>query len=317
MLTIRSGAEWRAWATAERKRIGSVLAEGMAFLAKTNRSQRAQTFAYVGRPAIREAESSRRWRSEFRMFATVSNINDGFAKPRLVVANISRAFGGDKAVADVSLSLAPGTVMGLIGPNGSGKTTLMNLINGLLRADSGTVRLDAGVLDNLSPSRRAALGLSRTFQAARVFNSLSVRQNLYVPLLHDTASARHAAAEWLDELLELTGLMSVADRQAGALSGGQQKLVEFARAMTRRPRLVLMDEPFAGVHHSVVDTLSEAVRSFTRSGCSFLIASHELPILIALADTITAMAAGRAIVSGRPYDVARDERVIETYLGIP
>jgi ABC-type branched-subunit amino acid transport system ATPase component len=238
------------------------------------------------------------------------------ARLRLSVESISKKFGGATAVTDVSITLKRGAILGLIGPNGSGKTTLINLINGLIRADSGIVRLDGIQIDNLPPSRRAGLGVARTFQVPRVFPSLTVRQNICVPLLHNNVLSRKAAGQRLDALLDLTALHDDADRAAGLISGGQQKLLEFARALISVPDLVLMDEPFAGVHPSIIEIMSQGIRSLAaQNGCTFIIASHEVPELLTVADTMMAMMAGRTLALGAPQEVVRDERVLESYLG--
>jgi ABC-type branched-subunit amino acid transport system ATPase component len=162
----------------------------------------------------------------------------------------------------------------------------------------------------------ATHGLSRTFQTARVFRTLSVMQNLFVPLLHQGALERAAANRRAVELLAFVGLERHAERTASDLSGGQQRLLEFARALVTRPRLVLMDEPFAGVHPEIKRLLIRCIReTVTREGASFLIVSHEVPDLVAMSDSMVCLVEGGIAASGRPADVVHNKKVIEGYLG--
>lgn len=240
-------------------------------------------------------------------------------QPALAVSRLSKRFGGLEAVRDVSLEVAPGGVLGVIGPNGSGKTTLTNLLSGAYRPDRGSIRV-TGVETARSPAHRvAALGVARTFQNPHVFKSLTVRQNLFVSVQHRAGGTmlRQLQAE-ADSWLELVGLSGFADRVAHELSGGQQKLVEFARAMVRRPSVVLMDEPFAGVHPEVKALLHQRIVETARSGqAAFLIVSHEIPDLMGLSDHFLCMAAGAVLVHGTPQQVTQDQRVIDAYLGAP
>lgn len=238
------------------------------------------------------------------------------AAPLLSIEAVGKRFGGVIAVDSVTIEVQRGTIVGLIGPNGSGKTTLLNIVNGKELPDYGQIRLDGVVTRGRPPSELVARGLSRTFQSPRVFATLSVRQNLFVPLLHHGALARAAAAQRIAELLALVGLEAYADCPGGELSGGQQKLLEFARALVSTPRMILMDEPFGGVHPQVKQTLIRAVRdTVDRAGASFLIVSHEVPDLVALSDFMLCMVGGRVAASGAPSEVVRDEAVLEGYLG--
>ena len=238
------------------------------------------------------------------------------AAPLLSIEAVGKRFGGVIAVDHVTIEVQRGAIVGLIGPNGSGKTTLLNIVNGKEVPDYGRVRLDGIATRGRPPSELVARGLSRTFQSPRVFATLSVRQNLFVPLLHHGALARAAAARRISELLDLVGLEGCADWLGGELYGGQQKLLEFARALVSAPRMILMDEPFAGVHPQVKQILIHAVRdTVTRTGASFLIISHEVPDLVALSDFMLCMVEGRVAASGHPSEVIRDEAVLEGYLG--
>jgi ABC-type branched-subunit amino acid transport system ATPase component len=236
--------------------------------------------------------------------------------PLLTIHSVGKQFGGVVALSDVSFEVERTTVAGLIGPNGSGKTTLLNVINGVYSADRGVVELGGAAIGGKPPSDLAALGLSRTFQNARVFSTLTVLQNLFVPLLHRGQAERAATAARATDLLEFVGLEQFAEHTASELSGGQKRLVEFARALVTRPCLVLMDEPFAGVHPAIKTVLIRCIReTVRREGASFLIVSHEVPDLVGMADQMVCLVEGKVAASGTPSDVVRNETVIEGYLG--
>jgi len=243
------------------------------------------------------------------------------AQPALAVREVGKKFGGVEAVRDVSLTVAPGQVLGVIGPNGSGKTTLINLLTGVYRADRGSIRVAGTETSRLPAYRVAGLGVARTFQNPHVFATLTVRQNLLMALRHSVRRGRAPAAgagesDDIGRWLELTGLADKADHVASELSGGQRKLVEFARAMVRRPSLVLMDEPFAGVHPAVKRVLHDRIRQLAASGeAAFLIVSHEIPDLIDLSDQFLCMAGGAVLKAGDPAEVCQDEAVVDAYLG--
>jgi ABC-type branched-subunit amino acid transport system ATPase component len=240
-------------------------------------------------------------------------------QPALAAEQLAKRFGGLVAVRDVSFELAPGSVLGVIGPNGSGKTTLINLLTGAYRPTAGSIRVGGTPATRLSAHRIAALGVARTFQNPRVFSTLTVRQNLF--LCEHQGISRAAVARLrqdADQWLELVGLSAHAHHVARELSGGQQKLVEFARAMVRRPAVVLMDEPFAGVHPDVKAVLHDRIRDFSGRGeTAFLIVSHEIPDLMDLSGTFICMSNGSVLAAGDPQAVCSDEAVIDAYLGAP
>jgi branched-chain amino acid transport system ATP-binding protein len=238
------------------------------------------------------------------------------AAPLLAIDAVTKRFGGVVALSHVSFGLDRRTVVGLIGPNGSGKTTLLNVINGVVPADAGTIRLGDQDIGGRRPSRLAAVGLSRTFQTTRVFRTLTAMQNLFVPLLHQEAQERAEATSRASHLLGFVGLERYAQYPASELSGGQQRLLEFARALVTRPRLVLMDEPFAGVHPQIKRVLIDCIRAAVKTeGASFLIVSHEVPDLVSLSDFMVCLVEGRVAASGLPGAVVHDDQVIEGYLG--
>jgi len=232
----------------------------------------------------------------------------------LRVREVTKRFGGVIAVDRASLTLPPASILGLIGPNGSGKTTLLNIINGIHRPDFGDIALGEVTLVGRPPHQLVDLGLSRTFQNTHVFKTLTVYQNMLLPTLHLRRDGQGRSRRAL-ELLEFVGLQAHRDQPASELSGGQQKLLEFARALVTEPRVVLMDEPFAGIHPQVKALLLERIRERARTGTSFLIVSHEIPELMSLSDAMICLAQGRCIASGTAIEVAEDERVIEAYLG--
>jgi ABC-type branched-subunit amino acid transport system ATPase component len=232
----------------------------------------------------------------------------------LRVTGLSKRFGGLQAVADVSFTVEPGTILGLIGPNGSGKTTTLNLLNGAVKPDSGTVRIGDHDLSGRSSREVVAHGVTRTFQNPRVFSTVTALENLLVPTLHQRGGRAQAERKAVD-LLDFVGLAAHRDTPASELSGGQQKLLEFVRALVTDPVVVLMDEPFAGVHPSVKELMRTRVRERNEQGTSFVIVSHEIPDLMRLSDSVICMSEGRIVAHGAPEEVTADQQVIEAYLG--
>ena len=238
------------------------------------------------------------------------------AAPLLAINAVSKRFGGVQALDQVSLEVGAATVCGLIGPNGSGKTTLLNIVNGVVRPDGGTILLEGKDTVGRRASVLASIGVTRTFQNARVFETLTVSQNLMISLLHAGRDAREGAAQRAEELLALVALEAHSGRPASELSGGQQRLLEFTRALITRPRLVLMDEPFAGVHPEIKKLLVRRIRETVEGeGTSFLVVSHEVPDLVAMSSFMLCLVEGKPVAAGRPSEVVREEKVIEGYLG--
>lgn len=249
----------------------------------------------------------------------------------LEVQGLSRRFGGLQAVDDLSFSIPEGQVAALIGPNGAGKSTAFHLISGFVRADSGSVRFAGRSLDRLPAHARARHGMVRTFQIPKVFPRLTVRENLDVAspeqparrlsgAIVPTLARRHSATvrARTDELLETFGLTAKADDFAGELSGGQRKLLEFARSLVPRPRMLLLDEPLAGVLPALGEQLFEHVERLRREeGMTFLFVEHDLATVMRSSDRVIVMANGALVADGTPDAVRADERVIEAYLGAP
>lgn len=233
----------------------------------------------------------------------------------LKVDQLTKRFGGITAVNDVSFELNSGVILGVIGPNGSGKTTLLNLLNGVYQPDEGRILLNEQDVTKLRPNRLTHMGIMRTFQNPHVFDTITVYRNMLVPLLH-TRIAPQEARNRAEELLEFVGLRDKADIPASELSGGQQKLLEYARALMTEPNLVLMDEPFGGMHPEIKSTLISRIRDMRKErNISFIIVSHEISSLLGLCSRIICMSYGVLLADGTPEAVAQNEDVIEAYLG--
>jgi ABC-type branched-subunit amino acid transport system ATPase component len=233
------------------------------------------------------------------------------APPLLEVDRIRKSFGGVTAVQEVSLTLLPGRIYGLIGPNGSGKTTLFNCITGIEAADSGRITFRGARIDGLKPYRIALQGIGRTFQIIRVFPELSALENLLVV----TRGPRHDAEARARQLLAFVKLERLAGEFAGNLSYGQQKLVEFTRMLMTDPALVLLDEPAAGVNRTLLNDLLEAVRRLRDQGKTVLLIEHDMKVVMGLCETVFVLDHGEKIAEGPPGVIQADERVIEAYFG--
>jgi len=232
----------------------------------------------------------------------------------LSVEGVTKRFGGLVAVADVSFDIAPGELVGLIGPNGSGKTTLLNIMSGHLSADQGTIRLDGEPCTGSKPQQLARRGLMRMFQLTRIFPRMNVLDNL---LVGGRALGLHAdeARERANALLQELQIAKVRHLDAGQLSGGQMKLLEFGCCFMRTPRLALLDEPFAAIHPTMKEIMSTFIRARHAEGQTLVLVSHDMPVIVELCPRSICMNAGRVLSDGKTSDVLAAPAVIEAYLG--
>lgn len=238
------------------------------------------------------------------------------AAPLLAVDGLARSFGGLRAVHDLQLAIAPGEIVGLLGPNGSGKTTVLNLISGALAPDRGSVKLEGHELVGMPAFRIARLGVARTFQLVRVFASMSARENVAAGLAFGArprfGRAAHAEAA---QLLERVGLAGQADRPANALTYIDQKRLELARALALAPRLLLLDEWLAGLNAVELAAAIALLRSLRSSTLTILLVEHVMDAIRALCDHCVVMNAGVRIAAGTPDEVLADAAVVTAYLG--
>ncbi|MEU9020186.1 branched-chain amino acid ABC transporter ATP-binding protein/permease [Actinomadura sp. NPDC048394] len=253
----------------------------------------------------------------------------GGSRPMLEIDGIAKQFRGLKALKDVSLTVERGEIRGIVGPNGSGKTTLFNVVSGFYRPSGGRVLVDGQVVSGSRPYRLSRLGLARTFQNLRLFGELSVRDNLLVALDRSRTYAIWRYALWpvgiwrqerrlhrrADDLLRRFGLAEFAAAAPGALPYGIQRRIEIARAMAGAPRLLLLDEPAAGLNGEEVRQLAEIVRSIRDSGVTVVLIEHNMGLVMSLCERVTVLAGGSVIAEGTPAEVVADHAVIEAYLG--
>ena len=247
----------------------------------------------------------------------------------LEVAGLVKTFGNLRAVDGVDLTIDAGTITGLIGPNGAGKTTLFNLIAGAMAPEAGAIRFLGDRIDRLTPDRIFAKGLARTFQVPRPFPQMTVLENLMLVPARQAGERfwnnwvrtgrvrreERLARERALEVLELCDLSDKAGQTAGRLSGGQQKLLELARVLIGEPRLILLDEPAAGVNPALLETLVDRIVRLNRRGVTFLVIEHNLDLVMTVCRPIVVMAQGKLIYRGDAAGVRTDRRVLDAYLG--
>jgi branched-chain amino acid transport system ATP-binding protein len=235
-------------------------------------------------------------------------------RPSLEVREVTVRFGGNVALDYVSLSAAPGLVTGLIGPNGAGKTTLFNVITGLLPPSGGQVLIDGTNVSRVRPSSRARMGMARTFQRLELFSLLSVRENVRVAVdIRRTGGGDPQG--FVDHIIERVGLTDVADARVDSLSTGRARLVELARALATKPKVLLLDEPASGQDENETDTFGQLLRELAREGIAVVLVEHDMQLVMQVCDMIHVLDFGRIIAAGSPHEIQHDEAVLAAYLG--
>lgn len=249
--------------------------------------------------------------------------------PLLSATSLVKNFGGIKAVDDAAIAVAKGSITGLVGPNGAGKTTLFNLLSNFIRPDSGRVVFDGEPIHHLQPHLITRMGMVRTFQVARALSRLSVLDNLLLAaqkqtgelfwntwwrqkeIVREERQNRDKALAILDSI----GLTHMAHEYAGSLSGGQRKLLEMGRALMTDPKLILLDEPAAGVNPTLINQICDRIHQWNREGMTFLIIEHNMDVIMSLCDRVWVMAEGRNLAVGSPTEIQSNPQVLEAYLG--
>jgi branched-chain amino acid transport system ATP-binding protein len=232
----------------------------------------------------------------------------------LQVQNVSRAFGGLRAVQNVSLEVPVGSLTALIGPNGAGKTTLFALMSGFLTPDTGRIVFDGHDITGQTPHLNAKLGMTRTFQIVQPFASQTVRENIAVGA-HLHQSHRGLALRAAEEVAERVGLGAQLDKPASDLTVAGRKRLELARALATQPKLLLLDEVLAGLNPQEIQDMLPVVRGLVDTGVTVLMIEHVMQAVMSLAEHVWVLAQGQLIAQGSPSEVTRDTQVIEAYLG--
>ncbi|OBQ34659.1 MAG: branched-chain amino acid ABC transporter ATP-binding protein [Anabaena sp. CRKS33] len=250
--------------------------------------------------------------------------------PLLAATGLCKNFGGIKAVQEANIEVIKGSITGLIGPNGAGKTTLFNLLSNFIHADKGRVIFDGEPIHQLQSYQIAQQGLVRTFQVARVLSKLSVLENMLLGAQKQTGEnfwqvqlqphvilkEEKQLKERAMFLLESVGLEKKASDYAGGLSGGQRKLLEIGRALMTNPKLILLDEPAAGVNPRLIDEICDRIITWNRQeGMTFLIIEHNMDVIMSLCDRVWVLAEGKNLAVGNPQEIQNNTKVLEAYLG--
>jgi branched-chain amino acid transport system ATP-binding protein len=248
----------------------------------------------------------------------------------LETERLSIAFGGVRAIDDVSIAVESGQVFSIIGPNGSGKTTLFNLVSGIYLPNDGSIRLAGETVTGLAPEQLARRGLSRTFQNLQIFSRMSVLENVMVgrhrhertgilaDLLHAPSVARQnlATREAARVALARVGLADDADRSAASLAYGALKRLEIARALASEPTLLLLDEPAAGCNPVETQEIDRVIRSIVKDGITVVLVEHDMRLVMNISDRVHVLASGRTLAEGTPEQVRSDPAVVQAYLGV-
>ena len=239
------------------------------------------------------------------------------------IKGVSKAFGGVIANKAIDLDVPEGRITGLIGPNGSGKTTLFNSIVGYHPIDEGSIKFESREISDMRVQQIARLGMLRTFQQTRIFSEMNCVNNMLISLPHRTATLADMFREYSSEvlekaesLLEFVGLYTKRKLISGDLSFGQQKLLEFAMALMNEPRVLLLDEPTAGINPTLINGLIDRLkRAREEMGITLFVIEHNMPVIMNLAENIYCLANGQVLAEGPPEAIQNDQRVIDAYLG--
>jgi branched-chain amino acid transport system ATP-binding protein len=232
----------------------------------------------------------------------------------LQVRGANVTFGGVRAVRDVDLDVAAGSITGLIGPNGAGKSTTFDVITGLLDA-TGTIRFDGRDITRLPPHRRARLGIGRTFQRLEVFGSMTVRENILTAAETKHPWSAGKARTLTEEVIERVHLAAHAEHEVGALSTGIARLVELGRALATEPRLVLLDEPASGLDDAESEELADLLLELAGDGTAVLLVEHDIDLIMKVCGRIYVLNFGEILACGTPDEIKNDQRVLDAYLG--
>lgn len=257
------------------------------------------------------------------------NSSQALKFPLLAASGLTKSFGGIKAVDNAEIQVEKGSITGLIGPNGAGKTTLFNLLSNFIHPDRGRVIFDGEPIQQLQPYQIAQQGMVRTFQVARTLSRLSVIENMLLAAqkqtgenfwrvwfqAHQVTTEERQLRQQAIALLESVGLAHMANEYAGALSGGQRKLLEMARVLMTQPKLILLDEPAAGVNPTLINQICDRILAWNREGMTFLIIEHNMDVIMSLCDRVWVLAEGSNLAVGTPTEIQRNSQVLEAYLG--
>jgi ABC-type branched-subunit amino acid transport system ATPase component len=251
------------------------------------------------------------------MVAAASGGTRAGSTPILSLRGVSKSFGGLAVLRDVTLDVPQASITGLIGPNGSGKSTLFDVITRYQGCDGGEISFAGTPILPLAPYQVSRRGLVRTFQLTRIFPALTVAENLLVLAGHPHRPGRRRAPHGeakVREMLEFTGLLGLAAHEAATLSYGQQKLLELGQVLMLDPKLLLLDEPLAGINPGLADQIAQRLAELRDRGLTLLLVEHNIPVIQRLCDTVAVLNAGRVMAAGRPAEVLSDREVREAFL---